>query len=61
MTLSMLGEDFDDGKSEDIVQGLVDLSYRHQIGQFFMDAGYRGVFGADSRNHQFHLSGKLSF
>lgn len=61
VTLSMLGEDFDDGKSEDIVQGLVDLSYRHQIGQFFMDAGYRGVFGADSRNHQFHLSGKLSF
>ena len=61
VTLSMLGEDFDDGTREDVVQGLFDLSYRQQIGQFFMDAGYRGVFGADSRNHQFHLSGKLSF
>ena len=59
--LTMMDDDFDDGTTEDLVQGLLDLSYRHQIGQFFMDAGYRGVFGADSRNHQFHLSGKWTF
>ena len=60
VTLTMLNDDFDDGVREDVVQGLFELSYRHRIGQFFLDGGYRGVFGADSRSHQFHLSGKVS-
>ncbi len=61
VTLTMLDDEFDDGAREDAVQGLFELSYRHKIGQFFIDAGYRGVFGADSRNHQIHLTGKFTF
>lgn len=61
LTLKMLNDEFDDGVREDIAQGLCELSYRHRINHLFLDVGYRGVFGKDSRNHHLHLTGKWAF
>ena len=59
--MNMMNTDYGDSVREDSVQGLVELSYRHKINKFYVDAGYQGIFGGDSKNHLFHTALKWSF
>ena len=61
LNLNMMNTDFSGSVREDPCQGLVDLSYIHQIKDFAIDLGYQGIFGSDLKNNLFHASLKLSF
>jgi hypothetical protein len=57
--LTMMNDEFDDGGAENFVQGMCEVSYRHRINKLFLEAGYKGVFGADTSNHELHITGKF--
>lgn len=61
LNLNMMNFDYSGDVREDSCQGLVDLSYIHQIKDFAIDLGYQGVFGSDLKNNLFHASLKMSF
>ena len=61
LTLNMMHTDFGDSVREDSVQGLVELAYRRQINNFFVDVGYQGAFGSRSKSHLFHAGFKMNF
>ena len=59
--MNMMNTDYSDSVKEDSAQGLVELSYRHKINKFYIDAGYQGILGSKVKNHLFHTSLKWSF
>lgn len=59
--MNMMNTNYNDSVKEDSAQGLVELSYRHKINKFYIDAGYQGVFGSKVKNHLFHTALKWSF
>ena len=59
--MNMMNTNFGDSVKEDSVQGLVELSYRHKISKFYIDAGYQGIFGSKVKNHLLHAALKWSF
>lgn len=61
LNLNMMDTNFGDPVREDSVQGLVELAYRRQINNLFVDVGYQGIFGSKSKNHLFHAGLKMSF
>ena len=61
LNLNTMNFDYSGDVREDSCQGLVDLSYIHQIKDFAIDLGYQGIFGSDLKNNLFHASLKLSF
>lgn len=59
--MQMMNHDYSGSIKEDPFQGLVDLSYTHQIKNYAFDLGYQGIYGKDLKNNLFHATIKMSF